>query len=219
MCALRHSQSLELRLKSEGKLGNAVRRQAFPLLEQLYSRIEPALWRERDAVASGIIDEEGQRLHRLSSETETAKNQHLWFSRSLDFIEKDKELSAALAAQAARRGDNEVPESMRPARQPTEMEKIYRTMPDTPYHVADARVPAYSRLQLRDIPVLSDDAPREGGGHRYQQTPTPPAAQAPTKDVLSLSELSKKLLPRHLQVPEKTGVTSKTVALPARTTW
>src|SRR6516164_7443228 len=100
MCAVRHSQSLELRLKSEGKLSNAVRRQAFPLLEQLYCRIEPCLWREQDAIASGIIDEEGQRLHRLSSEAETAKNQHLWFSRSLDFIEKDKELSAALAAQA-----------------------------------------------------------------------------------------------------------------------
>jgi hypothetical protein len=190
------------------------------LLERIYQRIEPALWRERDAAASSIIDEEGQRLHRLSAEAETAKNQHAWFSRSLDLIEKDKELSSALAAQAARRGDNEVPESMRPLRQQTEMETIYKTMPDTQYHEVNAEAPAYSRLQLRDTPVLSNDAPREGGGLLRRQTQAPPQqTQAPNRDVLSLSELSKKLLPRHLQIPEKTEVASKTVALPARTTW
>jgi hypothetical protein len=99
------------------------------------------------------------------------------------------------------------------------MERIFKTMPDTQHYEADAEAPTYSRLRLRDTPVLSGDAPREGGGHRYQQTQAPPAASAQTKDVLSDPELSKKIVPRHLQIPEKSDVSSKTVALPARQTW
>jgi hypothetical protein len=217
---IRHHDSLRLRLASEGRLSNAVRREAFPLLERLYNRIQPALWREQDAVASGIIDEEGQRQHRLSSEAERTRNPHAWFSRSLDFIERDKELATALAARAAGKGDNELPEAMQRPQPMSEMAKLYAGFADTIYADGDVEQPMHSALRLRDAPVLSNDAPREGGGLLQQrQAAAPEQTQTPNRDVLSLSELSKKLLPRHLQIPEKSDVSSKTVALPARQTW
>jgi hypothetical protein len=103
----------------------------------------------------------------------------------------------------------------------SEMARLYAGFPDTMYADENVEQPVHSSLRLRDEPVLKTDAPREGGGHRYQQTQAPSAAQAQTsnEDVLSLSELSKKLLPRHLQIPEKSDVSSKTVSLPARQTW
>jgi hypothetical protein len=201
---VRHSQSLELRLKSEGKLDNAIRRAAFPLAEKLYHErgVEMALWREEDAAASNILDEESQRLFRTSAEANRERLHHDWVSSALTFMERDKEISAALAERAARRGDRELPESMIKPRPINDMQRCYAGFEDTVHYNPNIEPPTYSRLQLRDPSVPERRPPSRFGEARHMTSVHPVPAAPPRPDVLSMAELSKRLLPTRMQIPD-----------------
>jgi hypothetical protein len=201
---VRHSQSLELKLKADGKLKNAIRREAFPLLEKLYERVQPALWREDEAYTTAVLSEEEQRNRAMSMNAERTRQRDMWFSRSLDFCEKDKELSLALAERAAgKRGDRELPAHMVPEKPLTEMQRLYAQFDDTMHFNPEIEPPApYSRLQLRDPNVPERAPPSRFGEARHMTSVHPVPAAPPRPDVLSMAALSRKLLPQHLHVPD-----------------
>jgi hypothetical protein len=179
------------------------------------------IWAKYDAAESNILDDEQRRIYRLQRDAQLSRERHQSLVNLLNRAERDPVYSAAFAAEAARHGDNDVPEALKKPQPMSEMARIYSSsFPDSQWHDPNVEQPTYSRLQLRDTPVLSDEQPREGGGFRYQQTQTPqPTPVATNKDLLSQPALSRKFLSKEYWIPEKTTVASKTMALPARTTW
>jgi hypothetical protein len=191
-----------LRLKSEGHLSNSVRRAAYPHLRQLYDRIHPAIWAQDDRQESNILDDEQRRIHQLQRDSERRRQEHSWFVASLNVLERDSECAPALATAASRRGDNDVPEGMKRPAPMSEMAKLYAQFPDTQYHNPNIEPPTHSRLQLRDPAVPQKGPPTRFGEGRHTTSVHPVPAAPPRPDVLSMSALSKKLLPQHLQIPD-----------------
>jgi hypothetical protein len=117
-------------------------------------------------------------------------------------MENDKEIAEALAERAARRGDRELPASMVKPQPLTDMQKLYAGFQDTPYFDPNIEPPTYSRLTLRDPSLPERGPPARFGEGRHTTSVHPIPAAPPRPDVLSMSALSKKLLPTHLQVPD-----------------
>jgi hypothetical protein len=179
------------------------------------------VWAKYDAAESNIVDDEQRRIYRLQRDAQLSRERRQSLINLLNRAERDPEYAAAFAAEAARHGDNDVPEALKKPQPMSDMARIYSSsFPDSQWYDPNVEQPVFSRLQLRDKPVLSDEQTREGGGFRLRAEASPqPAQPAPNKDLLSPQALSRKFLSKEYWIPEKTEVASKTVALPARTTW
>jgi hypothetical protein len=220
---IRHSESLKLRLMQEGKLGDCVKRELFPRLQQIADRVGPTAWaaEEEYITGGGILSEDEQNIRRTQVEANRNNTYHRWMSHYLEKLSQDPVIASAAVDAAARRGDRDVPEAMRPVAKPTEMMRHYQTaFPDSPWHDPDAAPPEpFSRLKLRDPNTPEPRPPSRFGEARNLTAGRQVPRSAPAEDPLSIAALSKRVLAPEYQLHEKRDIPSKTVALPARRTW
>jgi hypothetical protein len=221
--AIRHSQSLELRLRMEGKLPSCVERELYPRLQQIHDRVAPTLWPEDEnyITGGGVLDDEEQAIRRTQIESHRRNDEYKWISHHLKTLAQDPEIARAAVDAAARRGDRDVPLAMQPAAKPTEMMQIYRSQfPDSAWHDPNAAPPEpFSRLKLRD-PNTPEPGPPSRFGEARNLTPCRQMPRnTPAADPLSLSALSKRVLAPEYHLHEKRDIPSKTIALPARRAW
>jgi len=204
--------SMRYRLMMEGRLSNSVRRAAFDQLESLWEqRVAPTLWAQNESARSdsGLLSEAEEETRSRVRDTDLTKAKHGWLCQALDKLEQDQTSARALAAEGARRGDNEIPESMRKPTPVTEMQKLYATMDDSLWFDPNAVAVEPSRLNLASEPTIVNESPRV----RVAAPPRP--STTPTRaDPLSTAQIARKVLPQPFHVAEPGAqIASKTVQL------
>jgi hypothetical protein len=204
--------SMRYRLMMEGRLSNSVRRAAFDQLESLWEqRVAPTLWAQNESARSdsGLLSEAEEETRSRMRDSDLLKAKHSWICQGLDKLEADQTSARALAAEGARRGDSELPESMRKPVPQSEMARQYATMADSLWHDPHAIAAEPSRLTLTDKPAIVHESPRV----RVAAPPRP--STTPTRaDPLSTADIARKVLPAPFHVAEPGAqIASKTVQL------
>jgi hypothetical protein len=220
---IRHSESLKLRLMQEGKLGDCVRRELFPRLQEIAERVGPTTWpaEEEYITGGGVLDDQEQQIRRTQVESNRNNIRYRWVSYHLENLSKDPVIARAAVDAAARRGDRDVPAAAQPAAKPTEMMQIYQSQfPDSAWHDPNAAPPEpFSRLKLRDPNAPEPGPPSRFGEARNLVAGRQAPRNSPVEDPLSLSALSKRVLAPEYHLHEKRDIPSKIIALPARRAW
>jgi hypothetical protein len=204
--------SMRERFEAEDRLRDNADRVAFEILEKAWDeRIATAMWSADESRRTnvGLLSEQEEETRARMRDTQITDNKHRWIAQQLNAMRADPDKMAMLAKEGLRRGDRDIPASMRATPAPTEMQKLYATIEGSQYHDADAPLSEFSRLQLKDAPQIIAESPRVrlAAPVRPAVTPSRPAAALTTDDI------ARQVLPEQLRSEAPKTIPSKTVAL------